>query len=163
MRKSVVALVVSLFALLSAAPAAWASPYPPNPPTIDVESGSVPPGGNQTVTVTGFCPGVMVTFTINPGGTVLGTAVADGTGKAQLTFAAPTTTGTYTVTATAPNPCGGGGTTTETTDFDVASDAPLPSSGTDSRSIVRVAAAVLGVGLVLVGVAMARRRRTRTA
>ena len=163
MRKSVVALVVSLLALLSAAPAALASPYPPNPPTIEVDSDSVPPGGDVTVSVSGFCPGVMVTFTLTPGGTVLGTAAADGTGKAQITFAAPTDTGTYVVTATAPNTCGGGGTTTETTSFDVASDAPLPSSGADSGSIVRVAAAVLGVGLVLVGVAMVRRRRTRTA
>ena len=117
----------------------------------------------QTVTVTGFCPGVMVTFTLTPGGTVLGTATADGTGKATLTFAAPSTPGTYTITASAPNTCGGGGTTTTNTDFDVKSEAPLPTSGTNSGALVRAAAAVLGVGLVLVGVAMVRRRRTRSA
>ncbi len=168
MRKSVVALLVSLFAFLMAAPMASAtpttvSPYPPRPPAIEVESGSVPPGGNQTVTVSGFCPGVMVTFTLNPGGSVLGTASANSSGVASLTFAAPNTTGTYTVVASAPNTCGGGGTTTVDTDFEVASEAPLPTSGADSGSLVRTAAAIVGVGLVLVGVAMVRRRRTRTA
>jgi hypothetical protein len=162
-RTSLYVVLASVIALLVGAPAAHAAPttppvYPPNPPTIDVESGSVPPGGNQTVTVTGFCSGVTVTFTLNPGGIVLGTAVANASGTASLTFKAPTTVGTYTVTATAPNTCGGGGTTTETTDFDVAQ---LPSSGTDSQSLLRWAATVLGVGVALVAVALVRRRSTR--
>lgn len=162
MRTSLYVVLASVAALLVGVPAASAAPeYPPPPPAIEVESGSVPPGGSQTVTVTGFCNGVTVTFTLNPGGTVLGTAVANGSGTASLTFTAPSAEGTYTITATAPNTCGGGGTTTETTEFDVESEAPLPSSGTDSQTLLRWAATVLGVGVVLVAVAMMRRRSTR--
>lgn len=166
MRTSLYVVLASIMAFLVGAPAAHAAPtaYPPNPPAIDVESGSVPPGGSQTVTVTGFCNGATVTFTLNPGGTVLGTAVANSSGTASLTFKAPSAEGTYTITATAPNTCGGGGTTTETTDFEVAQEAPLPSSGSDSQTLLRWAATVLGVGIALVVVAMMRRRSAqRTA
>lgn len=166
MRTSLYVVLASVVALIVGVPAAHAAStttpiYPPPPPGIDVESGSVPPGGNQTVTVTGFCSGAMVTFTLNPGGTVVGTAVANSSGVATLTFKAPTTVGTYTIVASAPNTCGGGGTTTVDTDFEVASEAPLPSSGTDSQTLLRGAATVLGVGVALVVVAMVRRRSTR--
>ena len=106
--------------------------------------------------------GATVTFTLNPGGSVIGTATANSSGEASLTFTAPSTVGTYTVTATAPNTCGGGGTTTETTEFEVASEAPLPSSGTESGALLRWAATVLGVGIALVVVTLMRRRSSRT-
>lgn len=163
MRTSLYVVLAAVAALLVGVPAAHAAPvYPPGPPSIDVESGSVPPGGSQTVTVTGFCNGATVTFTLNPGGSVIGTATANSSGEASLTFTAPSTVGTYTVTATAPNTCDGGGTTTETTEFEVASEAPLPSSGTESGALLRWAATVLGVGIALVVVTLMRRRSSRT-
>lgn len=166
MRTSLYVVLATVMALLIGVPAATAAPttppvYPPNPPTIDVESGTVTPGGPQTVTVTGFCNGATVTFTLNPGGTVIGTAVANSSGVATLTFTAPATEGTYTIVATAANTCGGGGTTTVDTDFEVAQEAPLPSSGSDSTTLLRWAATVLGVGVALVAVALVRRRSTR--
>ncbi len=102
MRRSV-SLLVGLIALLSlAGPAAAAQPYAPNGPTVSVSNSTVTQTGIVTVNVSGFAPGTQVTFQFFSTPITVGTAVADASGSASLTFQLPagTSPGVHTVVAT---------------------------------------------------------------
>jgi LPXTG-motif cell wall-anchored protein len=161
MRRILVAAASLAIAMFSAGGVAHA--YPIGDPTTGVQSGSVLPGGSQTVTADNFCPNATVTFVLNPGNATLGTATADGEGHASITFSVPGKAGTYTVTASAPATCRAtGGTDTSVASFSVAPKPPLPATGSDTNSLLRWGLAALLVGGLFTIVALQRRRRPAT-
>lgn len=148
----VLAAVAASFGIASPAFA-----YPPGTTQLEVSSEAPAPGSSITLTTDGFCGGSTVTFTAAPGG-VLGTAVADGSGLASLTVAAPSTPGTYVITATASG-CPGYYATVEITVS--GGGGGLPSTGSDSSPTLTLALIAVLAGAALVGVG-AMRRRTPT-
>jgi len=164
MRKLLALVSVSVLASLAGAELvdAQVPPYPPSPPPIVIDQSSVLPGQQIRVTVNGCQPGEAVTFTLNPGGIVLGTVTADATGSATLVAAIPVglAAGSYTVTAT----CGAVVRTIAVNVLSAAAAAsPLVRTGSDSAlPLARIAMAALAVGCLLV-VLTARRRAAASA
>ena len=150
----VLAAVVASFAVASPALA-----YPPGATELNVSSEAPTPGSSITLTTDGFCGGSVVTFTLTPGSTVLGTAVADGSGLATITVAAPSSAGTYTITATASD-CPGYFATASITVS--GGGGGLPGTGSNSTPTLTLALIAVLAGVALVGVG-ALRRRTPTS
>lgn len=102
-RRSIAFAAAALVAVLGLATAAQAQEYPPAPDSLTVSDSTVVAGASVTATAQVCAPGETVTFSFD--GTVVGTAEANASGVATLTFAIPagTAPGSYTLTAT----CGG--------------------------------------------------------
>ena len=157
--KRVVAIVVGALAALTLLPAANAAAgYPPQSPELGASSSNPPPGGTVTLTASGFCPGGTVTFTLDPGGTVLGTATADGDGNAVLVITAPSTPGAYTVTAT-DTQCEASASLA----LNVSAAGGIPTTGSDSSDTMQWAGIAVLLGAGLIGGAAIARRRHATA
>lgn len=119
---------------------------------------TVVPGGNLTISGSGFPPNTPVTITINPGGTVITGVVTDASGNWTTTITAPTGGGTYTVTAT-------DGTTTTTTTFTVAAASGggvFPVTGTShSLQLAQIGAGLVALGaLLMFGMRRSATKRT---
>ena len=152
--KRLILVLAAMAASFAVASPAFA--YPPGVVELAVSSEAPTPGSSITLTTDGFCGGALVTFTISPGG-VIGTDVADGSGLATITVAAPSTPGSYTVTATATD-CPSYYATVNIT---VASGSGgLPGTGSDSSPTLTLALIAVLVGVALVGVGAMRRRAT---
>jgi LPXTG-motif cell wall-anchored protein len=138
-----------------------ASQYPPQNCGVAADQSTVTPGGS--LTLTGDCPAGTdsVTFTLNPGGTSLGSATPNPQGHytKRVTIPSSTQPGTYTIVASCTGVLGNGVTRTVTITVAAAAQGrSLPRTGSDSTLPIAGA----GLGLVLVGgaaVVVARRRR----
>jgi hypothetical protein len=153
--KRLLAIAISILALVGFSPVAAHAAYPPGSATVSSSSATPTPGSSVTLSAAGFCSGATVAFSI--GSTALGTATAAANGTASFTAVMPSTAGRYTVTAATSNErCP----LTASLALNVAVPAnPLPVTGSDSASIMNFAvlALLLGVGMVI---AVAMRRRT---
>jgi hypothetical protein len=129
--------------------------YPPKVPDITTDSSTPTPGEQVTITLSGFCPGDVVTLVIQPGGVTLGTATADANGHATFQFDAPTGVGTYTITAR------GGQCSQDVASvaIEVASES-IPRTGSDSSTSLMLGSIALLLGAGLVGSTALYRRRS---
>lgn len=92
-------MVLGLYVGLLAAPAS-AQQYPPGDTVCGVSDTSIAPGDQITVSGSGFQAGSTVTFTLQPGGIVLGSTTADANGEfgpIVLTVPASLDAGSYTL------------------------------------------------------------------
>ena len=153
--KRLLAIAISMLALVGLSPVAAHAAYPPGSATVSSSSATPTTGASVTLSAAGFCSGASVAFSI--GGTAVGTATAAANGTASFTATVPSAAGRYTVTATTTNErCP----LTASLALNVAVPTnPLPVTGSDSASILNFAALalLLGVGMVI---AVAMRRRT---
>ena len=169
------AILVAASLVLLTASAAAAQQYPPAVNSLTLSPGSAAPGSQVTATAQSFEPGSTVSFELNG---VLGTATADASGVATLTFTVPDLApGEYTVTATgtgadgepltvestltvlAPGAAGDGGAVTGG-EADGAADGGLADTGqSGTGSLTRLGAALLAFG----GIAVLTARKRRAA
>ncbi len=163
--KKLVALAALL--LVSMAGPAHAGDGYADEDTIVVSDASVTAGQTVTATAEVFEPGstVTFTFTLSSGAVVLGTAVADASGVATLTFVVPSTAtaGTHTVEASGTGADGLPLTVLTTVEVAGAAAAGgLPTTGSsNTMSLTQAAlAALVGGGLLVL---IANKRRSTSA
>ncbi len=165
--RALIAAFAGVMALMVLAPAAHAQ-YPPSG-TITLIAPVVNPGDSDEVVMTGCAPGATATFEIE-GVEVIGSAVANAEGVAEIPFTVPSdiAPGTYTVTGRCLAPDGEELVVSTTltvvapgvTPVTPGSTGTLPRTGADYTGLLRV-----GALLVLAGglFAIVARKRTRKA
>lgn len=164
--------------LVIALPAAAHAQYTPDPLlSISLSTTVAGPGDTITVETSGWEPGSEVVITLEPGGHVLGTAIADDTGTAVLEVTIPTdlAPGEYTITATGidaegnPGSVSAGVVIVDAAAVVVPPGAPtpppatsgiLPLTGSSTSQLVLAGMALLVAGL---GAAFVARRRLNPA
>ncbi len=165
--RALIAAFAGVMALMVLAPAAHAQ-YPPSG-TITLISPVVNPGDSDEVVLTGCAPGAEATFEIE-GVEVIGSAVANAEGVAEIPFTVPSdlAPGTYTVTGRCLAPDGEElvvSTTLTVVEPGVTPITPgtgtLPRTGSDYTALLRVGALLVLAGGLFAIVARKRTRKVR--
>jgi LPXTG cell wall anchor motif len=191
LKRTMLVAAAMTVALALGAATAGAQVYPT--PTLFATISDTTPTPGETVTITagGYVPGTTVTVTLEPEGTVLGTAVADADGNVTLTVTIPadlslgdhavavtgeTTAGVVTqaipITVVSPSAADGGTQVPGTAGgfvpgavggADVTVTGGLPRTGSDnSMPLARAAALLVAIGGVMVLTARSRRAAVDT-